>query len=88
MPSRGLVSKTSIRPGWFYHSNEDDRVRSLPDLLNVYHGSVGGNGQFLLNIPPDRRGLLHENDVARLKELGKFLSAAYSANLAADAPYR
>lgn len=76
---------TSIRPGWFYHTNEDDRVRSLPDLLNVYRGSVGGNGQFLLNIPPDRCGLFHENDVARLKELGKFLNAAYSTNLAAGA---
>ena len=56
---------TSIRPGWFYHENEDDRVRSLDELLTVYYGSVGGNGQFLLNIPPDRRGLFHENDVAR-----------------------
>ena len=61
---------TSIRPGWFYHENEDARVRSLEDLLKIFYGSVGGNGQFLLNIPPDRRGLFHENDVARLQEFG------------------
>ncbi len=76
---------TSIRPGWFYHASEDERVRSLADLLNVYRGSVGGNGQFLLNIPPDQRGLFHENDVARLAEFGQYLSAAYSTNLVADA---
>jgi alpha-L-fucosidase len=76
---------TSIRPGWFYHENEDDRVRSLDDLLNVYYGSVGGNGQFLLNIPPDRRGLFHENDVARLRELGEVIKATFSKNLALGA---
>jgi alpha-L-fucosidase len=76
---------TSIRPGWFYHQNEDARVRSLDDLLSVYYGSVGGNGQFLLNIPPDRRGLFHENDVARLKQLGDILKATFARNLAAGA---
>jgi alpha-L-fucosidase len=76
---------TSIRPGWFYHQSEDARVRSLEDLLGVYYGSVGGNGQFLLNIPPDRRGLFHENDVARLKQLGDILKATFARNLAARA---
>jgi len=76
---------TSIRPGWFYHRHEDDRVRTLQDLLTVYYGSVGGNGQFLLNIPPDRRGLFHENDVARLKQFGNILKSTFSKNLAAGA---
>lgn len=76
---------TSIRPGWFYHTNEDTRVRSLDDLLTVYYGSVGGNAQFLLNIPPDRRGLFHENDVARLQRFGDALSQTFAKNLAADA---
>jgi alpha-L-fucosidase len=76
---------SSIRPGWFYHKNEDGHVRSLEQLLTIYYGSVGGNGQFLLNIPPDRRGLFHENDVARLKEFGDFLNATFSQNLAAGA---
>jgi alpha-L-fucosidase len=51
---------TSIRPGWFYHESEDDKVRSLDELLKVYYGSVGGNSTFLLNFPPDKRGLIHE----------------------------
>ena len=76
---------TSIRPGWFYHKSEDNLVRSLEDLLTVYYGSVGGNGQFLLNIPPDRRGLFHENDVARLKQIGDVLKTTFAQNLAAGA---
>jgi len=76
---------TSIRPGWFYHSHEDARVRSLEDLLTVHYGSVGGNGQLLLNIPPDRRGLFHENDVARLREIGDVLKQTFAQNLAAGA---
>ncbi len=76
---------TSIRPGWFYHSSEDMRVRTLEDLLAVYYGSVGGNSQFLLNIPPDRRGLFHENDVARLREIGDVLRQTFEQNLAVGA---
>ncbi len=72
---------TSIRPGWFYHSTEDDKVRSLDTLLDIYYRSVGGNGTFLLNIPPTRDGLLHENDVKRLKELGDYLREAFRLNL-------
>lgn len=72
---------TSIRPGWFYHDYEDDKVRSLDDLMNVYFGSVGGNSTFLLNIPPNKEGLFHENDVKRLKEIGEFLENAFGKNL-------
>lgn len=72
---------TSIRPGWFYHSSEDDQVKSLEVLKKVYMGSVGGNATFLLNIPPDRRGLFHENDVKRLIEFGNFLKESFAVNL-------
>lgn len=76
---------TSIRPGWFYHSSEDGKVKSLDELLGVYYGSVGGNSSFLLNIPPDKRGLFHENDVARLKELGQVIRKTFEVNQAKDA---
>jgi len=74
----------SIRPGWFYHAAEDDRVKPLDQLLDIYYTSVGGNAQLLLNIPPDKRGRIHENDVRRLKELGDRLRATFAVNLAAD----
>jgi alpha-L-fucosidase len=76
---------TSIRPGWFYHASEDDQVRSLEELLHIYYGSVGGNATFLLNIPPDRRGRFHENDVKRLQELGDVIRRTFRDNLAACA---
>lgn len=76
---------TSIRPGWFYHASEDDQVKTVEELLNVYYGSVGGNATFLLNIPPDRRGLIHENDVKRLREFGDALRRTFQHNLAAIA---
>ncbi|MCX6573696.1 MAG: alpha-L-fucosidase [Candidatus Aminicenantes bacterium] len=75
----------SIRPGWFYHAAEDDKVKTLDRLLDIYDTSVGGNAQLLLNIPPDKRGRIHENDARRLKELGDRLQATFAVNLAAGA---
>ena len=75
----------SIRPGWFYHAAEDDKVKTLDHLLDIYYTSVGGNAQLLLNIPPDKRGRIPENDVRRLKELGDRLRATFAENLFADA---
>ena len=78
---------TSIRPGWFYHAAEDDRVRSADTLLDIWYRSVGGNSSLLLNIPPDRRGLFHENDVKVLKELGGRIRAAFRSDLAENARF-
>ena len=60
----------SIRPGWFYHAKEDSRVKSLNQLMDIYYKSVGRNAVLLLNVPPNRRGLVHENDAKRLAEFG------------------
>jgi alpha-L-fucosidase len=75
---------TSIRPGWFYHTEEDGQVRSLDELLAIYDAAVGGNACFLLNLPPDRRGLIHETDAKRMRELGATLSARFCHNGAAS----
>jgi len=71
---------TSIRPGWFYHASEDDKVRSLDELMNIYYNSVGGNSCLLLNIPPNKDGLFHENDVRRLNEIGGEIRKAFAYN--------
>lgn len=60
----------SVRPGWFYHKSQDGLVKSLQTVERIYYTSVGGNSLLLLNFPPDRRGLIHENDVALAKALG------------------
>lgn len=75
----------SIRPGWFWHEKENDRVKSPRQLMDLYYKSVGRGGSFLLNVPPDRRGLLHDNDVASLKGFGDTLRATFRENLAAGA---
>lgn len=75
----------SIRPGWFYHDKEDDRVKSLEKLIDIYFSSVGQNSVLLLNLPPDKRGLIHENDLERLREFRKVLDETFDENLAAGA---
>ena len=76
---------TSIRPGWFYHPEEDGQVKSLAELVSIYESSVGGNAAFLLNVPPTPEGLVHENDAARLRELGAYLRETYRHDLAEKA---
>jgi len=75
----------SIRPGWFYHAKEDGRVKSVRQLLDIYFSSVGYSSVLLLNLPPDRRGLIHENDIQRLREFRKALDAIFDEDLAAGA---
>lgn len=72
----------SIRPGWFYHHADDDRVRPLTTLLDYWFTAVGGNAVLLLNVPPDPRGQLAANDVAVLRDLGRYLKATFATNLA------
>ncbi len=68
----------SIRPGWFYHKEEDNKVKSLKHLADIYFQSVGYNSVLLLNIPPDRRGLINEADVTRLKEFAEYRKQAFA----------
>jgi alpha-L-fucosidase len=75
----------SIRPGWFYHASEDGRVRSPQNLLKIYYESVGRGANLILNVPPDRRGRLHENDMKSLREWGRILDATFSKDLARGA---
>lgn len=74
----------SIRPGWFYHKEEDDKVKTGEQLFDLYLKSVGRGATFLLNIPPDRRGLIHENDSAALIAFKKYRDESFATNLAKD----
>jgi alpha-L-fucosidase len=71
----------SIRPGWFHHASEDARVRSVDDLMNLYFTSVGRNGKLLLNVPPTRDGLVHQTDVARLREFRERRDARFAEDV-------
>ena len=73
----------SIRPGWFYHEEEDSKVRSGKDLVNLYYNSVGRNSLLLLNIPPNKKGLFAEKDVKSLYDFRSILDETFKENLAA-----
>lgn len=72
----------SIRPHWFYRKNEDGKVRTPKNLLNLYFASVGRGASFLLNLAPDRRGQLHANDIYSLETYGKLIEQMFSKNYA------
>ena len=75
----------SIRPGWFYHESQDSLVKSPQDLVDIYYRSVGRNGVLLLNLPPDRRGLIHEADSASLVAFKHIIDESFTTNLAEGA---
>lgn len=76
----------SIRKGWFYHAEEDSLVKTPEQLFDIYLTSVGRGSTLLLNVPPDRRGLVHENDVASLKGFRELLDREFKNNLALNKP--
>ena len=68
----------SIRPGWFYHPSEDDEVKSIRDLTEIYYNSIGRNSALLLNIPVDDRGLVHSNDADTLIKFKNTIDKCFS----------
>lgn len=72
----------SIRPGWFYHKEEDSKVKTVSQLMDIYYGSVGRNCNLLLNIGVDKRGLVNEHDISRLMEFKSARESAFKENLA------
>jgi alpha-L-fucosidase len=75
----------SIRPGWFWHEKENGRVKTPDQLMELYFQSVGRGCNLLLNVPPDRRGLLHESDIAALEAFGDRLRRTFATDLARSA---
>ncbi len=75
----------SIRPGWFYHPAEDARVKTPAELVDLYYHSVGRGASLLLNLPPDRRGQIHENDARALRAFHQILTRTFQVDLARQA---
>lgn len=75
----------SIRPGWFYHKNEDSLVKSPERLFEIYLTSVGRGSVLLLNVPPDQRGLFNDNDIKSLQGFKKLIDTEFKVNLAKNA---
>jgi alpha-L-fucosidase len=75
----------SIRPGWFYHREEDARVKTPEELVDIYYQSVGRGADLNLNLPPDRRGQIGDADVRSLREFRRILDATFANDLARGA---
>ena len=71
----------SIRPGWFWHENENSKVKTPEELFSLYLKSVGRGANLLLNVPPDRRGLIHENDSAALVGFRRLVEKSFASNI-------
>ena len=75
----------SIRPGWFYHESEDAKVKTPAQLLDIYYKSVGRGACLNLNLPPDGRGQINDNDIRSLREMRRILDATFKKDLAQNA---
>lgn len=75
-------ANTSIRPGWFWHENQNDQVRSPENLVKYWFESAGRNSAILLNLPPDRRGLIHERDAQSVCRWNALLTRMFREDLA------
>ena len=75
----------SIRPGWFWRESENDKVKSVNELLRIYYESVGRNSLLLLNVPPDTTGRINAADSVRLMEFRAALDNIFKDNLAEGA---
>ncbi len=75
----------TIRPGWFYHASEDTAVKSVAKLVDIYFSSVGRNSVLLLNVPPDKEGLMTQYDIKSLEGFHKVISETFRENYATNA---
>jgi len=76
---------TSIRPGWLFHESENNKVKSVNQLIKNWYHSVGMNGSFILNLPPDKRGLIHDNDIKSVQGLKNYLDEAFNVDYSDNA---
>jgi alpha-L-fucosidase len=75
----------SIRKGWFFHEKENATVKTPSELVDLYYASVGRGAVLLLNLPPDRRGQIHDTDARSLREFRRILDSTFANDLARKA---
>jgi len=78
----GYFCDVSIRPGWFWHESENNKLKTLAELVEIYFASVGRNCMLQLNVPPNRDGLLESGDVALVKEFGNYVKQTFKHSFA------
>lgn len=82
IPFEGDVA---LRPGWFYHPEQDNKLKTTAELFAIYCSSVGHGGALDLGLSPTTDGILHPNDVKALADFGQYLKQVFVHNMAKDA---
>jgi alpha-L-fucosidase len=79
---RPAEADTPLRKAhWFWHPNDEKSLKSLDELMDTYHKTVGRGAQLVLGLAPDNRGLMPEVDVTRLKQMGEKIASIYTKPL-------
>jgi alpha-L-fucosidase len=72
---------TPILNGWFWSSKKHSRTAA--QLIDIYYQSVGRNGNLLLNLSPDDRGLIPDAQLAPLRLMTQVVHDTFAKDLAA-----
>jgi len=76
---------TSIRPGWFFHEEQEKQVKTVPQLVHLWFDSIGSNANMLLNFPPDITGHIREKDLTNAIEAHRIIEKMRSYDYALTA---
>ncbi|MDA3847624.1 MAG: alpha-L-fucosidase [Vallitaleaceae bacterium] len=79
-----LEVNTTILNQWFWNPDTSS-TKSLLELIEIFYNSIGNNGVLLLNVSPDRSGVIPEDQIQRLMELKDFMQRTFNNNLALGA---
>ena len=72
-----------ILHGWFWAHAKP--VRTIPELIEIHYTSVGRNSNLLLNLSPDNRGLIPDNQLLPLRAMSQVIRQTFARNLAVGA---
>lgn len=74
----------SVNMGWF-HTDKlfayARKGRSAEKLAEIYFNTVGGNASMLLNVPPDRNGLIGKSEMKRLEKFTNLIKAPFEKEI-------
>lgn len=76
-----------VTTGWFYHSRWYylfRKKRTAKQLANIYFNTVGGNASLLLNVPPNKKGVLSRRERRTLRRMKQKIDAPFGTRLFAD----
>jgi len=76
------VNVTILANGqWFWAAGK--RPRSVSQLVDIYYSSIGRNGNLIMNLSPDKRGLIPDDQLTALSRMAEIVKDTFATDLAA-----